>query len=494
MKYRTTGCAALLAMLGTMFVAMPASAAAATPAVRLSGELVQVADQPEAELSAIQLPGGVLVPIKAESFKGIASGSTITVDVAVPEEVQVAAAANRTLTTQGVDGKEIAVPLRSSDLVAASDGSPESLTSAIGKATVAQAMAPGTPALEVSKVVAAAVDSVSTYSHATRQVYVAVVTPLGATPAPADPGRIDTQVRGASSYWSDVTSGGVTLNLAKIAGPYVSAYDCSDYLGMWNEAKLRVGFPYNVPLPPDTSVVIELPKSSASSCGYGLGTVGESPNDSGSAYVADDVWPVLAHELGHNMSLQHADALRCPTAADSAYSTTSSDWTGTNCKEDGYGDGQDVMSASRTGFAPFLSAPQSLRTGFSPPEAATVINAVGTRNVTLLPLAGGTGVRAAEVVNPTTGVTYYVEYRTAAGRDLLNVYDGVKTGVRVLRYNPETGTTVLLDPSPTVQPRDLDPTLPPARHSSPTTAASGSPRCPRTASTPWYRSPSARRR
>jgi hypothetical protein len=171
------------------------------------------------------------------------------------------------------------------------------------------------------------------------------------------------------------------------------------------------------------------------------------------------VWPVLAHELGHNMSLKHADALLCPTAADSAYSTVTKAWTGTGCREDGYGDGQDVMSASRQDFAPFLSAPQSLRTGIIPPAAATIIETAGTQNVTLLPLAGRTGIRAAEVVSPTTGVAYYVEYRTQVGRDLRNVY-GVKTGVRVLRLNPTSGETVLLDPSPSGQTRDPDPTLP----------------------------------
>jgi len=99
-----------------------------------------------------------------------------------------------------------------------------------------------------------------------------------------------------------------------------------------------------------------------------------------------------------------------------------------------------------------------LRTGFIPSSAATVITG-GTQNVALLPLAGRSGIRTIEVVNANTGVVYYVEYRTKAGRDLLNVF-GVKTGVRVLRYNPDTGDTVLLDPSPSGQSRDEDPTLP----------------------------------
>ena len=294
----------------------------------------------------------------------------------------------------------------------------------------------------MSKVVTAGADPASTYTPATRQVYVAVVTPAGATPQPVvDQTRIRAQVAGASSYWSDVTGGDLTLSVATITEQYTSAYTCSDPWGLWNEAAAKVGFTSAS----NTSLVIELPtgisQSLGTSCGYGLGTIGTSPNGWGSLYTADDVWPVLAHELGHNMSLQHADALLCPNAADSAYSTTS-DWTGPSCREDSYGDGQDIMSASPPDFAPFLSAPQSLRTGILPPSAATVIDTAGTKSVTLLPLAGRVGVRTAEVVNPATGVTYYVEYRTAAGRDLRNVY-GSKTGVRILRYNPATGDTVL---------------------------------------------------
>ena len=62
-----------------------------------------------------------------------ASGSAVTVDVVISLDVRVAAAANRTLTSQGVDGNEIAAPLRSRELAAASEGSPESLAYVIGK-------------------------------------------------------------------------------------------------------------------------------------------------------------------------------------------------------------------------------------------------------------------------------------------------------------------------------------------------------------------------
>jgi hypothetical protein len=76
--HRTTASAALLVMFATMLAATPASAATTTPVVRLSGELVQVADQPEVGSAAIRLADGALVSLKAESVKDLASGSSVT--------------------------------------------------------------------------------------------------------------------------------------------------------------------------------------------------------------------------------------------------------------------------------------------------------------------------------------------------------------------------------------------------------------------------------
>ena len=87
-----------------------------------------------------------------------------------------------------------------------------------------------------------------------------------------------------------------------------------------------------------------------------------------------------------------------------------------------------------------------------------MISTNGTTNVTLNALGSLNGVRAAEVVDPTNGVTYYVEYRVATAPDTANVY-GDAVGVRVLRLNPVDGTTVLLDPTPTGTSSDVDATL-----------------------------------
>src|SRR5450759_1312921 len=433
---------ALLGPLG-MFTSGPTPAYASTiaPTVALTGQLIQLADQTGPALAAVRTADKQLVPVAASVVKHLKAGSAVTLNVVVPAAVRSVAAANRTLTVRGPDGRITSTPLDAQDLAAASDGTPEPATSDLGRATVASAVSTG-QALAVSAVVSAA-DPVGSFAPATRRLFVAIVTPLGwPTPNAVTPAQIQTQVAGASSYWSTVSGGAVTLDAAPITATYTSAYNCTNPWSMWTEAAKNTVFPDT----PNTSLVVELPPD-IPGCSYGLGTIGANVNDSGLLYVSDDVFPVLAHELGHNMSLEHADALLCPSTSDSAYDNVSG-WTGSGCREASYGDGDDVMSASARTFAPFLSSPQSLRTGLIPNSARTVISSNGTTNVVLNALGGLSGIRAAEVVDPTNGVTYYVEYRVAAAPDTANVY-GDAVGVRVLRLNPVDGTTVLLDPTPT---------------------------------------------
>jgi len=397
------------------------------------------------------------VPVAASVVKNLKPGSAVTLNVVVPAAVRSVAAANRTLTVRGPNGRTTSTPLDAQDLAAASDGTPEPATSDLGRATVASAVSTG-QALAVSAVVSAA-DPVSSFTPATRHLFVAIVTPKDwPTPNAVTQAQIQTQVDAASSYWSTVSAGAVTLDVARITASYPSAFNCGDNpLSMFSEAATKTGFNYD----PNTSVVVELPtgisQDPASGCSYGRGTIGANVNAFGALYVSDNVFPVLAHELGHNMSLQHADTLECPSASDSAYGD-SSGWTGSGCREASYGDGDDVMSASARTFAPFLSSPQSLRAGLIPESARTVISSDGTTSVTLNALGTLTGIRAAEIVDPTNGVTYYVEYRVAAAPDTANVY-GDAVGVRVLRLNPVDGTTVLLDPTPTGTSSDVDATL-----------------------------------
>jgi hypothetical protein len=419
---------------------------------------MKLADQLGPEMAAVRTAGNELVPVEATALARFRSGSAISLNVLPPATVRSVAAASGTLKVRHPNGKTTSTPLDPGDLVSASVGTPQPATSDLGRATVASAVSTGQP-LAVSAVVSAA-DPVGSYTPATRQLFVAVVTPKGWPTAKAvTPAQITYQVDRTSNYWSTVSSSGLTMSVASIAAPYNSAYTCSDPWGLWAEAALATRFKHD----PNTSLVVELPPG-ASGCSYGLGTLGANVNDEGMVYVSDNVFPVLAHELGHNMSLKHANTLECPSASDSPYGE--SGWTGASCSEVPYDDGTDVMAASLRGSAPFLSSPQSLRTGILPASAATVISTFGTTTLTLNALGTRSGIRAAEIVDPTTDVTYYVEYRTATAPDTPNI-GGDAVGVRILRFNPDPdpdkgGTTVLLDPTPTANPaidKDIDATL-----------------------------------
>src|SRR5665647_3014347 len=251
-------------------------------------------------LSAVRTADRQLVPVAASVVKNLKPGSAVTLNVVVPAAVRSVAAANRTLTVRGPNGRTTSTSLDTQDLAAASDGTPEPATSDLGRATVASAVSTG-QALAVSAVISTA-DPVNSVTPAPRHLFVAIVTPQGwPTPNAVTPAQIQTQVAGASNYWSTVSGGAVTMDIVNIPATYTSVYNCDDPWGMWTDAATKTGFKGD----PNTSLVLELPPG-IPACSYGLGTIGANVNDFGALYVSDDVFPVLAHELGHNMSLEHA--------------------------------------------------------------------------------------------------------------------------------------------------------------------------------------------
>lgn len=421
--------------------AAPPSPTGSDALVRLTGELVRTAvERGGTAHTAVQV-GNLFVPVSGDRLDAVPARSRVTVDVHVPAVVADAATDDRALTLRGLGGTPKRHDLDRSDLRAASDSTPASAGSAIGRATKDAAFAPGADPLQVDTLVTAAAAS-ATYSPATRQITYVEVTPRGMTAAPVTTARAEQQVAASDAYWRDNSAGGLRIGAPTVTQRIASAYTCSDdpFL-MWSEAAERTGWQWT----DDASLVLSLPPAAERSCGYGLGTVGFSPNDGGVVRVSGTDHPVLSHELGHNMSLGHADFLACAGRSDAGLAG-SGEW-GSGCVELEYADTLDIMGVSDTTSTPMLSASQSVPTGLLP-AASTVAVGKGTTDVTLLPVSGGTGTRAAVVTNAATGVRYYVEYRTATGRDSTNPV-GMRTGVRVLRTNAAFGSSVLLDPSPT---------------------------------------------
>jgi hypothetical protein len=132
---------------------------------------------------------------------------------------------------------------------------------------------------------------------------------------------------------------------------------------------------------------------SKSSCAVGVGSVGGSP---GVAYISRCGMPdAFAHELGHNLGLNHAS-----TPADQ------------------YGDTSDIMGYSGLSLRSF-NAPHLQQLGWRATSQARSITASGTYDVAPLELDASQAVTAQmlRIAKPDTGEEYYVSVRAPIGFD-----------------------------------------------------------------------------
>jgi hypothetical protein len=152
----------------------------------------------------------------------------------------------------------------------------------------------------------------------------------------------------------------------------------------------------------------------------GLGEVGTNPSR---AWVFHcDLPDVFAHELGHNLGMQHAAT---PTSA--------------------YGDISDIMGGSGRPMRQ-INAPHKEQMGWVPSQELVTVTADGTHDIAPLELdpLNTLAPSSLKIPKPDTGEHYYVSYRQRIGFDtnleLFSYLD--RTSVHVWDGN---GTTSLVD-------------------------------------------------
>jgi len=301
------------------------------------------------------------------------------------------------------DGARVTLDVRTAGLGAAGRGTPGPGTAGLRAASGAEA---DVVAVRAVTEPAPSPALAAQRPHATHLVLVTDPTAPDGGPAITEAAARGAAAR-AGQYWITQSRGRITSFPVGAAKPLTYSGACAILTGgaapwpIWEAA--RALFP-EITFGAGEHVTVVLPPSCARD-GYGVGTLGGGIHSGGSVVIGGTNLHALVHEYGHNFSLGHSNL-----AVVRGGSLLAEEYMG-------------LYGPQSLGVNDF--SPSSLDAGYQhllDVLLAGEVRTVQSGSVTLSPVTGTSGVRAATFTDPVSGRPVFVELRDGKGADVGSFY------------------------------------------------------------------------
>ncbi len=302
------------------------------------------------------------------------------------------------------------------------------------------------------------VQTSASYPHKQHTADVVILTVAGLTPV--TPAMATAALQRGTGFWA--ANAGEIISWGSPGTPtshVVSEAVACNYASSWRYALALTGRPARDYQNTGRHLVVYAPYECMSSAGAsGYGVIGSGPHFGGMIWLAGDNGPITAHELGHNLSLFHADAVECKDGG-SDVPRNQADWKrgALRCENRGYQDQYDVMGSAYTrgpqwgacgvfetcwwgpGPLPALSIAHRDRLGISEAHVKRISADAGTVQTVTIDGMGTAGANKGIVItDPVSGERLYAEFRDGTGTEAGTLYaDGfgaqIAPGVKLSR-------------------------------------------------------------